>query len=195
MRIAKITRNTSETQIKIKFNIDGTGRVKVICPINFLKHILETFATHGIFNLEATINGNINIDQHHLIEDTGIALGSVIKNALGDKRGINRVGFSIYPMDETLGMVAIDLSNRPYLRLEVKFKNKRLGDLSTDLLEDFFNGFVNSLGATLHIRVYYGRSDHHKVEAIFKALGIALKNACEIEERIKGKIPSTKGIL
>jgi imidazoleglycerol-phosphate dehydratase len=157
--------------------------------------MLETFAKHGLFDIDAKIRGDLDVDQHHTVEDTGVVLGGAFNIGLGDRRGIKRAGFSIFPMDDSLAMVSIDLSGRPYLRMDAKFKNKKVGDLSTELLEDFFQGFVNSLGANLHIKIYYGRSDHHKIEAIFKALGMSLKQACEVEIRAKNKIPSTKGAI
>lgn len=195
MRRATVERKSKETQIKVKLNIDGTGRSNVTSDIGFFNHLLETFAKHGLFDMDARIKGDIHVDQHHIVEDTGIAIGETFKQALGAKKGTKRAGFFVYPMDESLVMVAVDISGRPYLKIDTKFLNKKVGDFSTDSLEDFFQGFISSLGATLHIRVYYGRSDHHKIEAIFKALGKALKEACEKDKRLKNEIPSTKGIL
>jgi len=195
IRVATVGRETKETQIEIKLNIDGSGRSRIASPIGFLNHMLETLARHGLFDIEAEIEGDIHVDQHHTVEDTGIVLGEAFRKALGDKRGIKRAGFFIYPMDDALVTAAIDLSGRPYLRMEARFGSERVGDLTTALLEDFFQGFASALGANLHIRVHYGRSDHHKVEAIFKALGRALREACEVEERSKEAIPSTKGVL
>jgi len=195
MRIASIERKTRETSIKMRVNIDGSGKYNISSEIGFLNHMLETFANHALFDLEANIVGDIHVDQHHTVEDVGIALGEVIKKALGEKRGINRAGFFIYPMDESLVSVAIDISGRPFLKWDVKFRNNKVGDLSTELLENFFLGFATSLGANLHIKTHYGRSDHHKIEAIFKALAKSMKIACEWEKRLNDKIPSTKGIL
>ncbi|MGB3477767.1 MAG: imidazoleglycerol-phosphate dehydratase HisB [bacterium] len=195
MRSAKVNRKTRETDIKIKINIDGAGKSRINSQIGFLSHMLETFAKHGLFDIDAEIKGDVHVDQHHTVEDTGIALGQAFKNGLGNKKGLRRAGFFIYPMDEALVLAAIDLSGRPYLKMDAKFKGKKIGDLYIDSLEDFFQGFVSALGANLHIKVYYGRSDHHKVEAIFKAFGRSLYQACEIERRLKGKIPSTKGQL
>ena len=195
MRTATVERKTKETQIKIKLNIDGSGKSRIISEIGFLNHMLETFAKHGLFDIEAKIKGDLHVDQHHTVEDTGIVLGEAFKKALGDKRGIKRAGFFIFPMDEALVMTAVDISGRPYLKMDAKFKSKKVGNLQVDLLEDFFQGFAVSLGANLHIKIYYGRSDHHKIEAMFKAFGKALKEACEIEERLKNEIPSTKGTL
>lgn len=195
MRITTIERKSKETQIKIKLNIDGSGKSRVVSKIGFLNHLLETLAKHGLFNIEADIKGDIHVDQHHIVEDTGIALGAAFKKALGDKKGIKRAGFFIYPMDESLVMTAVDISGRPYLKMDADFKSKKVGEFSTDSLEDFFQGFVASLAATLHIRVYYGRSDHHKIEAVFKAFAKSLKEACAEDKRLGNKIPSTKGIL
>jgi imidazoleglycerol-phosphate dehydratase len=195
MRIAEINRETKETKIKLKVNVDGTGLCSVASVIGFLDHMLNTFAKHGLFDISGEIKGDIHVDQHHVIEDTGIALGQAFKNALANKKGIERAGFFIYPMDETLAMVAIDISGRPYLKMDAKFKRKKVGDINTDLIEDFLQGFAAALEATVHVKIYYGRSDHHKAEAIFKALGKALKQACEVDQRVKGEVPSTKGML
>jgi imidazoleglycerol-phosphate dehydratase len=195
MRKATIKRNTSETQIAMTLNIDGSGKSKIDSPIGFLTHMLESFAKHAIFDLEASIRGDMHVDAHHTVEDTGIALGEALKAALGDKRGIQRAGFWMYPMDEALATVALDLSGRPFLVWDVEFVTPAIGDLPTELFEDFFLGFTNALGANLHVKVHYGRSDHHKIEAVFKALAKSLKTACTIEPRIKNDIPSTKGKL
>ncbi|MFH1227796.1 MAG: imidazoleglycerol-phosphate dehydratase HisB [Planctomycetota bacterium] len=195
MRKATIERNSKETQIKIKLNIDGSGQGKIVSEIGFLNHLLETLAKHGLFDIEARIKGDIHVDQHHIVEDTGIALGAAFKKALSDKKGIKRAGFFIYPMDESLVMAAVDISGRPYLKIDANFRNKKVGEFATDSLEDFFQGFVSSLAANLHIRVYYGRSDHHKIEAVFKAFAKSLKEACEQDKRLKNRIPSTKGML
>lgn len=195
MRVAKISRKSRETDIKIRINIDGAGKAKITSEIGFFSHMLETLAKYSVFDIEADIKGDIHVDQHHLVEDTGIVLGAAIKKCVSDKKGLNRAGFFIYPMDETLALVAIDLSGRPYLRMEAKFKNRKVGDFDANTVEDFFSGLVFALGANLHIKVYYGRSDHHKIEAVFKALGKALKQACGIEKRLKGEVCSTKGVL
>jgi imidazoleglycerol-phosphate dehydratase len=195
MRKTTIKRNTSETQISITLNIDGSGKSKIDSPIGFLTHMLESFAKHAIFDLEASIRGDMHVDAHHTVEDTGIALGEALKSALGEKRGIQRAGFWMYPMDEALATVALDLSGRPFLVWDVDFSTPAIGNLPTELFEDFFLGFTNALGANLHVKVHYGRSDHHKIEAVFKALAKSLKMACTIEPRIKNEIPSTKGKL
>ena len=195
MRTASVNRKTRETRIRMTLNLDGTGQSGIRSEIGFLNHMLETFAKHGLFDLEAEIEGDLHVGQHHTVEDSGLVLGEVFKKALGPKRGIQRSGCSIYPMDEALATVAVDLSGRPFLKWAAKFKNKRVGDLSTELLEDFFLGFVNALGANLHVLVHHGRSDHHKIEAVFKGLAKAMKAACEIEARAKTEVPSTKGVL
>ncbi len=193
MRSAEVKRQTKETNIKIKINLDRSRRPRITSKIGFLNHMLETFAHHSFFEIKADIKGDLHVDQHHLIEDAGITLGEAFKRALGDKRGIRRTGFFVYPMDEALAMVAIDISGRPFLKMDVKLRRKRVGDFNTDTLEDFFHGFVTALAATLHIKIYYGRSDHHKIESIFKAFGKAMKDACAVEPRMRHKIPSTKG--
>lgn len=195
MKTTKIERNTKETQIKVDLNIYGTGKSEITSEIGFLNHMLETFSKHGLFDLKAKITGDLHVDQHHTIEDIGIVLGDAFKSALGDKRGIKRNGFCLYPMDEVLVMTALDISGRPFLKFDADFKSKMAGDLHTGVIEEFFQGFVSSLGLTLHIKVYYGRSDHHKIEAVFKSFAKSLKMAVEIEERVKNKIPSTKGVL
>ena len=195
MRTSKIERVTKETNISAKLKIDGKGNSKIECKIGFLTHMLETFARHGLFDLDMVIEGDLHVDQHHTVEDTGIVLGMAFKDALKEKRGIKRAGFFIYPMDEVLAMCALDISGRTFFKFDVKLNSKQLGDLQCDLVEDFFSGFASALGINLHINIYYGRSDHHKVEAVFKAFAKSLKMACEIEERIKDEIPSTKGVL
>ncbi len=194
MRKFRIERKTKETEILIKLNVDGTGDYKINSPIGFFNHMLETLSRHGGFNLEARIKGDIKVDQHHIVEDTGYCLGLAFNKALGDKKGINRAGFFIQPMDEALAMVAIDISNRPFLKFYGSFKGEKIGELKTDVLQDFFAGFVNGCLCTLHIQLLSGRSDHHKVEAIFKAFARALKQASAIDKKIK-RIPSTKGVL
>ncbi|HQV32156.1 MAG TPA: imidazoleglycerol-phosphate dehydratase HisB [Calditrichia bacterium] len=195
MRTANITRETRETQISISLDLDGTGKAEIDSPLGFLNHMLDTLARHGAFDLKATIRGDLEVDQHHTVEDCGIVLGEAFKAALGDKRGIRRAGFFIYPMDESLAQVALDLSGRPYLRWEVPFANRTVGELELALFEDFFLGLTNALGINLHISVPYGRSDHHKIEAVFKAFTKAMRMACEIDPRTAGEIPSTKGVI
>jgi imidazoleglycerol-phosphate dehydratase len=193
MRKAKIERETKETDIKVELNIDGSGKYDIENPIGFLSHSLENFAKHGLFDIKMKAKGDLKVDQHHLVEDCGIVLGQAFKEALGNKKGINRAGYFVYPMDEALAVAATDISGRPYLQFEAKFKRRFCGDLDTDLLEDFFYGFATALGANLVVRMPYGRNDHHKIEATFKAFGKAMKMACSKDKRAKENIPSTKG--
>lgn len=195
MRTAKIQRKTKETTVSVRLNIDGKGEYSIKTPIGFLTHMLEIFSKTGLFDVEMSVRGDLNVDQHHTIEDCGIALGQAFKKALGDKKGINRAGYFVYPMDEALAVVAVDIGGRPYLQFDAKFKRRFCGELDTDLLEDFFNGFATSLGANVVVRMPYGRSDHHKIEAIFKAFGKAMKMACSLEKRAIKGIPSTKGVI
>lgn len=195
MRKAKINRFTKETRILAELNIDGKGQSKIESQIGFLTHMLSTFAKTGCFDLKLSIQGDINVDQHHTIEDTGIGLGQAFKKALGNKRGINRAGFFVYPMDEALAVVAVDISGRPYLQFDAKFKRRFCGDLDTDLIEDFFQGFASGLGVNVVVRMPYGRNDHHKIESIFKAFGKAMKMACSKDKRMLNELPSTKGVI
>ncbi len=194
MRRAEINRKTKETDISITLNIDGNGNTEIVSPIGFFTHMLETFAKHGRFNLAAKIKGDIDVDQHHLLEDTGYCLGMAFNKALGNKKNIERAGFFIQPMDEALVMVAIDISGRPLLNFSGKFKGNKVGDLNLDVVYDFFAGFVNGCLCTIHIKVFAGRSDHHKTEAMFKAFARAMNQVCRIDKKIKG-IPSTKGVI
>lgn len=195
MRTAKINRKTKETGIKIKLNIDGRGKYKIKTPIGFFTHMLEAFAKHGLFNVEIDANGDMEVDQHHTVEDVGIVLGQAFREALGDKKGINRAGYFIYPMDEALAIVALDISGRPYLKFDAKFKRRFCGELDTDLLEDFFYGFSVGLGANLALQIEHGRSDHHKIEALFKAFAKSMKTACSKDKRAANELPSTKGLI
>jgi imidazoleglycerol-phosphate dehydratase len=195
MRDAQIERNTKETQIKGNLRIDGTGVYKISTGIRFLDHMLELFSKHGAFDLELTATGDLDVDQHHTVEDTGIVLGDLFSKALGDRRGINRSGYFIQPMDESLAAVAVDLGGRPTLVLDQQVNVVHVGDLQTELLHDFFEGFTNHAGANLHVKVLYGRSNHHKIEAIFKCFARALRYACSTDERLKDQLPSTKGLL
>ncbi|MEO0205981.1 MAG: imidazoleglycerol-phosphate dehydratase HisB [candidate division WOR-3 bacterium] len=194
MRKSEIVRKTKETEIELKLTIEGTGVCKIDLSVGFLNHMLETLTKHSGFNLRGMIKGDIVVDQHHTVEDTGYCLGAVLHKALGDKEGINRAGFFIHPMDEALAMVAIDISGRPLLRFSGNFRTEKIGDLRTDVIQDFFAGFVNGCQCTLHIKLISGRSDHHKVEAVFKAFARALREACMISKRIRD-IPSTKGVI
>jgi imidazoleglycerol-phosphate dehydratase len=195
VRTAKLERNTKETQILVQLNIDGTGNCRVNTGIGFFDHTLEAFAKHGLFDVEMTARGDLEVDQHHLVEDCGIVLGQVFKKALGDKKGINRAGYFVFPMDEALAVVAVDIGGRPYLQFEAKFKRQYCGELDTDLVEDFFQGLAVNLGANIVVRMPYGRSDHHKLEATFKAFAKAMKMACSTDPRAIENIPSTKGVI
>ena len=193
-RSAELERNTNETQIKARIDLDGKGLHKIISPIGFFNHMLESFSKHGNFDLDFYAEGDLHVDQHHLIEDSGLVLGRIIHEALGNRKGINRTGFFVYPMDDALAVVAVDIGGRPYLQYSVKFKRRFLGDFDTDLLEDFFYGFSVQLKANLAVCMPYGRSDHHKMESIFKALGKAVHMAASLNPS-RTDIPSTKGII
>lgn len=195
MRTSKINRKTKETDIKIKLNIDGKGKSQIKTPIGFFSHMLEAFAKHGLFDIKIDAKGDLEVDQHHTVEDVGIVLGQAFKEALGDKKGINRAGYFIYPMDESLAIVALDLSGRPYLKFNAKFKRRFCGDFDTDLLEDFFYGFSVGLGANIAVKIDYGRSDHHKIEALFKAFAKSMKTACSKDKRALNELPSTKELI
>ncbi|MFC1690877.1 imidazoleglycerol-phosphate dehydratase HisB [Nanoarchaeota archaeon] len=192
-RTSKIERKTNETSIKIKLNIDGKGKYKISTGIGFLDHMLETFAKHGLFDLEIQAKGDLHVDQHHLVEDLGIVIGEAFANALGNKKGINRTGYFVFPMDEALAIAAVDIANRPFLGYDVKIKKKKLGELELDTLPSFFEGFVDNARVNVHLHIPYGRDAHHMIEAMFKALAKAMKMACSTDPRQKGKIPSTKG--
>jgi imidazoleglycerol-phosphate dehydratase len=192
-RKALIHRKTKETDIRMELNLDGTGRSRISTPILFLNHMLENFAKHGSFNLVVRAKGDVEVDQHHTVEDLGIVLGEAFKKALGNKRGFNRAGYFVFPMDEVLSVVAVDISGRSYLNFDTNFVKEKIGDLDTDLIKEFFLGFSRALGATTHIRMLYGENDHHKVESIFKGFSKAMKMACQKD--IKNGIPSTKGVI
>ena len=194
-RKASLWRKTKETEIKIELNIDGKGKTDVSTPIPFLNHLLDNFGKHGLFDLKLKATGDIEIDQHHTVEDIGISLGEAFKKALGNKKGINRAGYFGFPLDEALSVVAVDISGRAFLNFDCKFKKEKIGDLESDLIKEFFWGFVRHLEATLHIRVLYGEDEHHKAESIFKAFGKAMKIACSKEKRILKELPSTKGLI
>ncbi|HMD98802.1 MAG TPA: imidazoleglycerol-phosphate dehydratase HisB [Terriglobia bacterium] len=194
-RRATIHRETTETDIRASLNIDGRGRYQVSTGIRFLDHMLELFTRHGGFDLSVEAHGDLDVDQHHTVEDLGLVLGQTLREALGDKKGINRAGYFIMPMDETLALAAIDLSGRPYLVLHAPIKTRTVGDLQTELLEDFFQAFATAAAANVHLKVAYGRSSHHAVEALFKAFARALRYACSRDSRLKRQLPSTKGLL
>ena len=195
MRRASVERNTKETQIRGALSLEGRGRYEISTGIRFLDHMLELFTKHGGFDLTLQAKGDLDVDQHHTVEDTGIVLGQLFAKALGDRRGINRAGYFVMPMDETLAVVAVDLSGRPALVYNDLVKTRLVGDLQTELVEDFFGGFVNHAGANLHAKILYGRSNHHKVEAIFKSFARAMRYACSTDARLKEQLPSTKGLL
>jgi imidazoleglycerol-phosphate dehydratase len=195
MRSAAIERNTKETRISGTLKIEGRGRYEIATGVRFLDHMLELFAKHGGFDLKLHAEGDLDVDQHHTVEDAGIMLGQLFAQALGDRKGINRAGYFVQPMDETLAVVAVDLGGRPALVYKDRVKVVRVGDLQVELLEDFFGGFVNHAGANLHAKVLYGRSSHHKIEAIFKCFARAMKYACSKDARLKDLLPSTKGLL
>jgi imidazoleglycerol-phosphate dehydratase len=194
-RSAAIERNTKETRISGALKIEGRGRYEIATGIRFFDHMLELFAKHGGFDLKLRAEGDLDVDQHHTVEDVGIVLGQLFAQALGDRKGINRAGYFLQPMDETLAMAAVDLGGRPALVYKDRVKVVRVGDLQTELVEDFFGGFVNHAGANLHAKVLYGRSSHHKIEAIFKCFARAMKYACSKDARLKDELPSTKGLL
>lgn len=195
MRSAEIVRKTQETQIAGVLELDGQGTYEVSTGIRFFDHMLELFTRHGGFDLKLHATGDLDVDQHHTVEDVGIVLGQLVSKALGDRKGINRAGYFVMPMDETLAVVAIDLSGRPALVYKDRVKKPLVGDLQAELVEDFFGGFVNHAGANLHAKVLYGRSSHHKIEAVFKCFARALRYACSTDERLKQQLPSTKGLL
>ena len=195
MRSGTISRVTKETQIKGSLRIEGKGRYDVHTGVRFLDHMLELFSKHGGFDLTLTAAGDLDVDQHHTVEDVGIVLGQLFAKALGDRKGINRAGYFVLPMDETLAVVAVDLGGRPALVYKDLVKVRLVGDLQTELCEDFFSGFTVHAGANLHARILYGRSNHHKIEAIFKCFARAMKYACSKDARLKDQLPSTKGLL
>ena len=194
MRIGKIFRETRETQIDLKIDLDGSGRISVNTGIGFFNHMLNLFAAHGQFDLILECKGDLEVDGHHSVEDIGIALGAAIKNALADKRGINRYGSFFVPMDESLALVSLDISNRPFLVFDAGELAPTVGNFDTELTEEFLRAFAFNAGITLHVKILYGKNTHHKIEAIFKALGHALRIAVDYDEKNTG-IPSTKGIL
>jgi len=195
MRTAVIERLTRETQIRGRLRIDGRGRYRISTGIRFLDHMLELFAKHGGFDLELEARGDLDVDQHHTVEDSGLVLGQLFDQALGNRRGVNRAGYFVMPMDETLAVVAVDLSNRPYLVYQDRVRARRVGDLEAELVEDFFQGFASHARANLHVKVLYGRSSHHQIEAVFKCFARAMKYACSKDRSLRGQLPSTKGLL
>jgi imidazoleglycerol-phosphate dehydratase len=195
VRKATIDRNTKETQIRLALNIDGRGKYHVSTGIRFFDHMLELFAHHGGFDLELKATGDLDVDQHHTVEDVGIALGQAFAEALGSKRGILRAGYFVMPMDETLGLAAVDFSGRTAAVIDTKVKTRLVGDLQSELVFDFFEGFARGAHANVHARILYGRSNHHKIESLFKAFARALRAACWRDRRMARLLPSTKGLL
>jgi imidazoleglycerol-phosphate dehydratase len=195
MRSATVRRDTRETRISGALKIEGHGKYQISTGIRFFDHMLELFARHGGFDLTLRADGDLDVDQHHTVEDVGIVLGQLFSKALGNRKGINRAGYFAMPMDETLALVALDLGGRPALVYRDLVRVRLVGDLQSELVEDFFGGFVNHAGANLHVRVLYGRSSHHKIEAIFKCFARAMKYACSKDARLKDQLPSTKGLL
>jgi imidazoleglycerol-phosphate dehydratase len=195
MRRAVIDRRTTETQISMTLGLEGRGRYRVRTGIRFLDHMLELFSRHGGFDLTVDATGDLDVDQHHTVEDLGIVLGEAVSKALGDRRGINRAGYFVMPMDETLAVVAIDLGGRPHTAVDLQPIAARVGDLQTELVHDFFEGFAAAARANVHVKVLYGRSSHHKIEAVFKAFARALRVACAKDKQLARMLSSTKGLL
>ena len=195
MRKGKLHRKTAETEIAVALTIEGRGKYEVTTGIRFLDHMLNLFARHGGFDLKLSAVGDLDVDQHHTVEDVGIALGEVFDRALGDRRGILRAGYFVMPMDETLGLAAVDFGGRAAAVVDTKVRATRVGDLQVELVSDFFEGFARGARANVHARVLYGRSSHHKIEALFKAFARALRVACSRDLRLRRMLPSTKGLL
>lgn len=194
-REATIVRKTTETRIRCRFRVDGRGQYQIATGIRFFDHMLELFARHGGFDLALTCDGDLDVDQHHTVEDVGLALGEAVDRALGNRRGILRAGYFLMPMDETLAFAAVDLSGRAHAVIETKVRQHRVGDLQTELVHDFFQAFARASRANVHVKVLYGRSSHHKIEAMFKAFSRALRFACATDIRLRKMLPSTKGLL
>jgi len=195
MRSAEIHRKTKETDISLSLNIDGSGDARIDTPIGFLGHMLETMAKHALFDMKIQAQGDLHVDQHHLVEDLGITFGQALSQAVGDKRGIVRAGFFIHPMDESLAQAAVDLSGRPHLSYDVPLQSRYLKDFDGDLTREFFQGFANAAQATVHIRLLAQGNDHHRIEAVFKAFARALRQATSIDSARGENIPSAKGSL
>ena len=195
VRRGVVVRDTNETRISIVLTVEGKGVYKVSTGIRFFDHMLELFTRHGAFDLELTCRGDLDVDQHHTVEDVGIALGEAFDRALGDKRGILRAGYFLMPMDETLAIAAVDMSGRAAFAVDTKVKTRLVGDLQTELVTDFFEGFARGARANVHVKTMYGRSNHHKIEAIFKAFARALRVACSRDKQLGEMLPSTKGLL
>jgi imidazoleglycerol-phosphate dehydratase len=195
VRRAVVDRRTSETQIRLALTIEGRGRYEISTGIRFLDHMLELVTRHGAFDLSIAATGDLDVDQHHTVEDLGIALGEAVSSALGNRRGINRAGYFVMPMDETLAVAAVDLGGRPHTVVDLRLRVKRVGDLQAELVHDFFEGFALGARANVHVKVLYGRSSHHHVEAAFKAFARALRVACAKDRQLARALPSTKGLI
>lgn len=195
MRKSKLHRVTTETDIRLALTVEGRGRYRIATGIRFLDHMLELFARHGAFDLEIQARGDLDVDQHHTVEDVGIVLGEAFHAALGNKRGIMRAGYFLMPMDETLGLAAVDFSGRAAAAIDTRVRTRLVGDLQSELVHDFFEGFARGARANVHLKVLYGRSNHHKVEALFKAFARALRVACSRDKQLAKMLPSTKGLL
>ena len=195
IRRGTIQRDTTETRINLTLTVDGQGTYTVSTGIRFFDHMLELFTRHGGFDLDLTCKGDLDVDQHHTVEDVGIALGEAFLQALGDKKGIMRAGYFVMPMDETLAVAAIDLSGRTAYAVDDQVDVPLVGDFQTELLTDFFEGFARGAKCNVHVKTMYGRSNHHKIEAIFKAFARAMRGACSRDERMREMLPSTKGLL
>ena len=194
-RSAALSRNTKETQIELGLNLDGRGKSDISTGIRFFDHMLDLVARHGAFDMKIIAKGDLDVDQHHTVEDVGIALGEAVNSALGNRKGILRAGYFLMPMDETLAVSAVDLSGRPFCVVNAKIASARVGDFQTELIEDFFQGFAQAARANVHLRVLYGRSSHHQIEAMFKAFARALRFAVARDKRLRRVLPSTKGLL
>jgi imidazoleglycerol-phosphate dehydratase len=190
-----VKRTTTETSIALRLDLDGKGTYDVSTGIRFFDHMLELFARHGGFNLKLAVQGDLDVDQHHTVEDVGIALGEAVSQAIGNRKGINRAGYFVMPMDETLGVAAIDLSGRVHAVVDLQLAVERVGDLQAELVGDFFDGFAQGARANVHLKVLYGRSSHHQIEALFKAFARALRFACSRDRQMARTLPSTKGLL
>jgi imidazoleglycerol-phosphate dehydratase len=195
MRKAKLHRSTTETDIQLSLTIEGHGKYEISTGIRFFDHMLELFTCHGAFDLKLAAKGDLDVDQHHTVEDVGIALGEAFASALGNKRGIMRAGYFVMPMDETLGVAAVDFSGRAASVVNTQVRTRLVGDLQADLVHDFFEGFARGAKANVHLKVLYGRSAHHKIEALFKAFARALRVACSRDRQLAKMLPSTKGLL
>ena len=195
MRTASISRRTAETDVSVSIALDGTGKAEIATGVGFLDHMLELFARHGLFDVTIKVEGDLHVDQHHTTEDTGIALGEALRQALGDKKGIRRYADIHLPMDETLTRVAVDVSGRPFLVFRTRFEAQKIGTFDTELVREFFQAFAMNAGITLHVETLYGDNAHHIAESCFKGLARALRHALEVDPREGGRVPSTKGAL